>query len=206
MLIVDAHPLAREALAGRVRAMGAGTVHETASVSEARALARSGVMCDLAILDLGPSPSDGVQLLGELHGWGWPRLVVLASSGNPSTARAVFQAGARAYLLKSCSPAILTDGLARVLGGGVYADPAVVPLLVNGTPGRGGEDQARELSKREVQVLQLVADGHSNKEIGHALTLSALTVKSHLARIGRKLGTGDRAHMVALAIRAAVIH
>ena len=63
----------------------------------------------------------------------------------------------------------------------------------------------RELSAREVEVLQLVADGQSNKEIGEALSLSALTVKSHLSRIGRKLGTGDRAQMVALAMRAGVI-
>jgi DNA-binding NarL/FixJ family response regulator len=56
-----------------------------------------------------------------------------------------------------------------------------------------------------VEVLQLVADGNSNRDIGVALSLSALTVKSHLARIGRKLGTGDRAEMVAVALRAGVI-
>ena len=54
-------------------------------------------------------------------------------------------------------------------------------------------------------MLRLVADGRSNKEIGETLGLSALTVKSHLARIARKLGTGDRAEMVALAMRAGVI-
>ena len=62
-----------------------------------------------------------------------------------------------------------------------------------------------DLSTREIEVIRLVADGRSNKWIGEQLSLSALTVKSHLARIGRKLGTGDRAHMVALAMRAGVI-
>ena len=57
------------------------------------------------------------------------------------------------------------------------------------------------MSEREIQVLQQVADGHTNKEAGQQLGLSGLTVKSHLARIGRKLGTGDRAEMVALAMR-----
>ena len=61
------------------------------------------------------------------------------------------------------------------------------------------------LSGREVEVLQLVGDGRSNKEIGAALGLSALTVKSHLARIARKLGTGDRAEMVVVAMRAGVV-
>jgi DNA-binding NarL/FixJ family response regulator len=54
-------------------------------------------------------------------------------------------------------------------------------------------------------VLQLVAEGKSNKDIGVALGLSALTVKSHLARIARKLGTGDRAEMVVVAMRAGVV-
>jgi DNA-binding CsgD family transcriptional regulator len=63
----------------------------------------------------------------------------------------------------------------------------------------------RDLSAREIEVLRLVADGRSNKAIGQAMGLSALTVKSHLARIARKLGTGDRAGMVAVAMRAGII-
>ena len=63
----------------------------------------------------------------------------------------------------------------------------------------------QEATAREIEVLQLVAEGRSNKDIGVDLGLSALTVKSHLARIGRKLGTGDRAEMVALALRAGSI-
>ena len=92
-----------------------------------------------------------------------------------------------------------------MLDGGVYADPSVAPLLATGPASPGTDNTPRELSAREVEVLQLVADGQSNKEIGEALGLSALTVKSHLARIARKLGTGDRAEMVALAMRAGVI-
>ena len=67
----------------------------------------------------------------------------------------------------------------------------------------GGPDG---LSAREVEVLQLVSDGNSNRDIGEALGLSALTVKSHLARIARKLGTGDRAEMVAVSMRAGLVH
>ena len=59
-----------------------------------------------------------------------------------------------------------------------------------------------DLSEREIEVLRRVADGRSNREIGTELGLSALTVKSHLARISRKLGTGDRAQLVAISIRA----
>lgn len=205
VLVVDDHPLLREAIAARLRSMGAGTVYEAASIAEARARAHANGPLDLAILDLGLPDGSGLDLVTELRSLGWNRLVVLASSDDPYAVRSAFQAGAQAYLLKSASAAIVTDGVKRVLDGGVYADPTVAPLLATGTRVPGTDNTPRELSAREVEVLQLVADGQSNKEIGEALSLSALTVKSHLSRIGRKLGTGDRAQMVALAMRAGVI-
>ncbi len=205
VLVVDDHPPLREAIAGRLRSMGAGTVHEAASVTEARARAHAAGPCDLAILDLSLPDGSGLDLVSELRSLGWNRLVVLASSDDPYAVRSAFQAGAQAYLLKSASPSVVTDGVKRVLDGGVYADPTVAPLLATGSRVPGTDNTPRELSAREVEVLQLVADGQSNKEIGEALNLSALTVKSHLSRIGRKLGTGDRAQMVALAMRAGVI-
>jgi len=195
VLVVDDHPLLREAIAARLRSMGAGTVHEAASVAEARARAQANGPCDLAILDL----------VTDVRSRGWMRLVGLASSDDPYAVRSAFQAGAQAYLLKSASPAVVTDGVKRVLDGGVYADPTVAPLLATGTRVPGTDNTPRELSAREGEVLQRVADGQSNKEIGEALSLSALTVKGPLSRIGRKLGTGDRAQMVALAMRAGVI-
>lgn len=205
VLVVDDHPLLREAISARLAQMGAGTVHEAATVAEARLRATATGPCDLAILDLGLPDGSGIELVTELRSQGWPRVVVLASSDDPYAVRAAFQAGAQAYLLKSASPVAVTDGVRRVLEGGVYADPGVAPVLATGTRVPGTDNTPRELSAREVEVLQLVADGQSNKEIGEELSLSALTVKSHLSRIGRKLGTGDRAQMVALAMRAGVI-
>ncbi|MDR7303179.1 response regulator [Haloactinomyces albus] len=205
VLVTDDHPLLREAISSRLLQMGAGTVHEAASMAEARARALATGPCDLAILDLGLPDGTGIDLVTELRTQGWSRIVVLASSDDPYAVRAAFQAGAQAYLLKSASPMVVTDGVRRVLDGGVYADPSVAPVLAAGTRVPGTDNTPRELSGREVEVLQFVADGRSNKEIGEALNLSALTVKSHLSRIGRKLGTGDRAQMVALAMRAGVI-
>ncbi len=90
-----------------------------------------------------------------------------------------------------------------LLGGGVRG---AVTAEASGTalPGAGAGQSPTgvpALTAREVGVLRLVAEGRSNREIGEDLTLSALTVKSHLARISRKIGTGDRAEMVAFAIR-----
>jgi DNA-binding NarL/FixJ family response regulator len=205
-LVVDDHPLVREALAGRLRSLGARDVVEAASYAEARARARS-MPPTLAIVDLALPDGSGLELLAELRRAGWTKLIVLSAADDPYSVRAAFVAGAQGYLLKSTGSVTLTDGLRRVLDGAVYADPSVASLLAVGLRGGPGlrEGLSGELSAREVEVLRRVADGRSNKEIGDELSLSALTVKSHLVRIGRKLGTGDRAEMVALTMRTRVI-
>ena len=206
-LVVDDHPLVRESMVTRLRAMGARDVAEAASYAEARARARSGVR-DLAVLDLGLPDGSGLELLAAAAqataGAGWsccpPPTIRTRCARRSSPAP-------RGTCSRAPSPVTVSDGVRRVLDGGVYADPAVASLLaagLRGTPG-ASDGLASELSGREVEVLRLVADGQSNKEIGEQLGLSALTVKSHLARIARKLGTGDRAEMVALAMRAGVI-
>ncbi|WP_255347151.1 LuxR C-terminal-related transcriptional regulator [Cellulomonas sp. KRMCY2] len=94
--------------------------------------------------------------------------------------------------------------LVVLLGGGVRgAVTAEAPGAVRivGRPVGQIVRPGPELTARELGVLRLVADGRSNRQIGEHLDLSALTVKSHLARISRKVGTGDRAEMVAYAIR-----
>ncbi len=95
------------------------------------------------------------------------------------------------------------------LAAGVRAFPVVPQLHGHVALGDASTSAAGDLTsallQREIDVLRLVADGRTNREIGGALGLSALTVKSHLARIGRKLNTGDRAEMVAVTMRAGVI-
>lgn len=203
-MVVDDHPLVRESMVTRLRAMGARDVIEAASVAEARARAASGTR-DVCVLDLGLPDGSGLELLADLRAAGWTKLIVLSAADDPYSVRSAFVAGAQGYLLKSASPHVVVDGVRRVLDGGVYADPSVASLLAAGLRGGPVGEGINELSGREVEVLKLVADGQSNKQIGELLGLSALTVKSHLARIARKLGTGDRAEMVALAMRAGVI-
>jgi two-component system nitrate/nitrite response regulator NarL len=107
---------------------------------------------------------------------------------------------------ESTHAVLLTRRAARrdlvvLLGSGVRG---AVTAEAAGAPRTGGaapQPGVPALTAREVGVLRLVAEGRSNREIGEELSLSALTVKSHLARISRKIGTGDRAEMVAYAIR-----
>lgn len=204
-LVVDDHPLLRESIVTRLKDMGASRVAEAASIEEARKQATALGPCDLCVIDLGLPDGNGLDLLAELREAGWGRLVVLSAADDPYSVRAAFVAGAQGYLLKSASPSVVADGVRQVLDGGVYADPSVASLLAAGLRGNRTDSGVSDLSAREVEVLRLVADGKSNKEIGEVLSLSALTVKSHLARIARKLGTGDRAEMVAMVMRAGVI-
>src|SRR3712207_5858534 len=192
-------------MVSRLRALGAREVVEAASLGEARARAHASGPRDLCVLDLGLPDGSGVDLLAELRAAGWTTRVVLSAADDPYSVRAAFVAGAQGYLLKSASPLVVADGVRLVLEGGVFADPSVASLLAAGLRGGPADSGVSELSAREIEVLRLVSDGQSNKQIGDQLGLSALTVKSHLARIARKLGTGDRAEMVALAMRGGVI-
>ena len=89
---------------------------------------------------------------------------------------------------------------------GVFADPGIASSLAQGLTRTGEDEAVGELSARARDILRLVADGYTNEEIGEKVDLSPLTVKSHRARTARKLGAGDRAHVVALGIRSGVVH
>ncbi|MDQ3886398.1 MAG: response regulator transcription factor [Actinomycetota bacterium] len=206
VLVVDAHPLLREAVASRLASMGAGPVYEASSMAEARARATASGPCDLAVLDLNLPDDGGLELVRELRNQGWPRIIVLASSKDSHAVRSAFQSGAQACLLKPASTDLAADGVRETPGTRVGTVPSRAPAVAETPRLTKADNHPRELSAREIEVLQLVADGQSNKEIGNKLNLSALTVKSHLSRIGRKIATGDRAQMVALAMRAGVIH
>ncbi|HEY2222075.1 response regulator transcription factor [Actinomycetospora sp.] len=198
VLLVDGDPQRREVVARSLVTAGAGNVLEAETSADARARVLSGPPCDLAVVDLSLPDGGALGLVGDLRAQGW-RTVVLGGPDDPAAAREAFRAGALAYLLTT--PSVGFGGASRRF----LESDAPGPRPAGGARVPGVDDTPCELSAREVQVLQSVADGHSNHEIGSDLGLSALTVKSHLSRIGRKLGTGDRARMVVLAMRAGVV-
>jgi DNA-binding NarL/FixJ family response regulator len=177
-LVAIQHPAAREAAVRVLRAMGASDVLAAGTVAEARRLMLPR-NADVCVVECTLPDGSGVSLVRELTSAGWRRAVVVATGDDPYPVRAAVTAGVRC---------LLTIG-------------------ATGPAPRGTDEPARTdgLSQREVEVLRLVADGRSNSEVGEALGLSGLTVKSHLARIARKLGTGDRAEMVIIALRAGII-
>lgn len=188
-IVVIASPFVRETVGRGLRAVGAAEVVEASCLAEARVRALGTLARDLAVVEASLPDGSGLHLLRELRDLGWRRGLALSGAEDPYTVRAALAAGVRAFLVSPAAGHVPKSG-----SGGVPPRPRAARLA--------GADG---LSQREVEVLQLVADGRSNKEIGEALGLSALTVKSHLARIARKLGTGDRAEMVVVAMRAGVV-
>jgi DNA-binding NarL/FixJ family response regulator len=185
-MVVVPDSYARMQVARRLRLLGAREVVEAASLLQARAWARTSGPRDLCIVDIALPDGNGLALLTELRRNGWHGGIGISPVGDLRLVVAAMNAGVKGFILAPRRP--------PQQGGS--AQPA--PPGSNGS-GIGG------LSRREVEVIRYVADGRSNRDIGEAMGLSALTVKSHLARIARKLGTGDRAGMVAISLRTGVI-
>lgn len=176
VLLVDPDQASRDSLRRTLADVGIGRVLHASSPDEVRDLVDANEVGDLALVSLLLGRQAG-DVIALLRSAGWRRVLALAPTADIGPVIDAVGAGAIGVLI------------------GRRANPS----------GRSVPSSIHELSSREVEVIRLVADGRSNKWIGQELALSSLTVKSHLARIGRKLGTGDRAHMVALAMRAGVI-
>jgi len=155
---------------------GCRIVH-AGTVSEVIELVDSGLVGDLAMVSVQFQANTPV-VIRKLREAGWPRVLALTTAAMPvAPVIEAIRAGA--------------SGVLSVAG------------VIESQPDEN--NPSRNLSPRELEVVRLVADGWSNKAIASQLSLSALTVKNHLARIGRKFGVGDRAHIVAIACRGGVI-
>ena len=144
---------------------------------------------------------DSAMLIRTLRRRGAIRAVLLTRRAGRREVVALLGAGVRGAVTAEAQvrPRPTTPGTQPSTPAAPQSAPA--EQADGSTPARIGPD----LTAREIGVLRLVADGRSNRQIGEALDLSALTVKSHLARISRKIGTGDRAEMVAVAFRHALL-
>jgi DNA-binding CsgD family transcriptional regulator len=166
-------------LTPRLRSLGAAVVNRAATARGGQVPSPTGLH-DLCVIEAsGPEIREEMRALRAI---GWRRVVAVTT--RPELVRHCMGSGARGAVVPPT----------RAAGAGI-------PFPRSATDGQGAD----ALSAREAQVLQRVAEGHTNRMIGEDLCLSALTVKSHLARIGRKLGTGDRAEMVAIGFRHGIV-
>jgi two-component system response regulator NreC len=122
------------------------------------------------------------------------RVVVLTMQEDPEFARRALRAGAAGYVLKEAADDELVDAIRRVADGATYLNPRLGAVLAAAPPEPSGPPD--DLTEREVEVLRLIALGHTNTEIAHELHLSVRTVESHRAHIQQKLGRSTRAELV----------
>jgi two-component system response regulator NreC len=126
------------------------------------------------------------------------RVVVLTMQEDPEFARQALRAGAAGYVLKEAADDELVDAVRRVAAGDTYLNPSLGARLAAAPPEAAGPPD--DLTEREVEVLRLIALGHTNAEIAGQLFLSVRTVESHRAHIQQKLGRATRAELVRYAL------
>ena len=199
-LVLDDHTYMRRAVSACLGEAGIQDVHEVETIAAARQQVLDRGAPRIAVVDLRLSDGSGLDLVPELKALG-SRVVVFTSSDDAYSVRAAYAAGAVGYVLKSADHDVMLQALHTVLDDRVHVDDAVASLLVEGVQValHGG---AKLLTQREIDVLKLASDGLSNRQIAEQLGVTALAVKGHFVRIGRKLGANDRTQMVVLAMRA----
>jgi two-component system response regulator DegU len=133
-------------------------------------------------------------------------VVMLTMHENPAYLREAVRAGAAGYLLKDVSREELVDAIRQVATGGAFIESQMLKGMLSEMKPQGPVPAAaRNLTKREREILSLVAEGMSNREIAERLVLSPETVKSHVAAILEKLGVSDRTQAAIYAVRNGLV-
>lgn len=194
-LIVDDDPGIRQRLANLLYAIEEGVeIAMAGSLADARVALRSRSFA-LALVDIGLPDGDGCELVAWLHAnQPLTASLIVSAFGHDDVVLAALRAGAVGYLLKERDDIELELSLRSVQRGGAPIDPVIarrILALLPGTPGHPG-DSGVHLPDREREVLELMARGHSNREIGEQMSLSTLTVEGYTKSIYRKLAVGSR--------------
>jgi DNA-binding NarL/FixJ family response regulator len=198
-LIADDHPAILDSIAGYLREEGINVVGRTRTGRETlRVLERRGAQ--VALIDLRLPDLSGIEVAREAARIA-PDTAILIYTGyaEDSLVREALDVGVRGIILKEAPLADLPRAIALVAGGGSYLDPLLGGALATADPLRP------QLTVREREVLRLLADGHTNEEIGAYLFLSPETVRTHVHKAVRRLGVRNRTEAVAKGLREGLI-
>ncbi|AZO08823.1 MULTISPECIES: response regulator transcription factor [unclassified Mesorhizobium] len=192
--IVDDHPLFREGVARSLGEIGGfELVGEGASAEDAEKLAR-GSTPDILLLDIS-MPGGGLNALASiLAAMPEQKIVMLTVSETNGDVAQALKAGARGYVLKGVGSKSLAEILRDVANGQSYVSPTLSARLLSDLlqPSGRKPDPLSQLTGREAEILRLVAEGLSNKEVASRLSLQEKTVKHHMTRVLAKLNVRNR--------------
>jgi DNA-binding NarL/FixJ family response regulator len=192
IFIVDDHPIFRRGVRDVVAAHAQFTVVGEAGEGPAALEAIKRLMPDVVLLDLNVPGMDGLALARAVRDLRPPsRVLVLTMQGEESAFNAAMDAGAQGYILKENAVEDLVLGIKTVAGGGVYLSPSISSFLVRrhqrASAVREQNHGLASLTSTERQVLRLVAENKTNRQIGGQLFISHRTVETHRANICQKL-------------------
>lgn len=202
VVLVDDHPIVRAGIAGMLAQTDSIEVVGEASNGEEALSLIERTSPDVLLVDLRMPVMDGPTLIQTLRTQDSKLgILVLTTYDTDADILRATEAGANGYLLKDTSLADLVRAIEATNAGDTWLAPSVATQVMKSLHGSKSE----KLSSRELEVLRLVADGHSNKEIAAELHVSLATVKTHLIHVFRKLDVNDRTAAVTVALDRGIL-
>lgn len=205
LLLVDDHTLVRAGIRSLLEGRsGVQIIAEADNGRDAAALVKKHAP-DVVIMDISMRELNGIEATGQILAQSpGTRILILSMHSGEEFVRRALKAGASGYLVKDSAPQELNLALEALARGEIYLSSRVSRHLVNafaGEPGERAESSLESLSPRQREVLQLIAEGRSTKEIATSLDLSVKTVETHRAALMARLGIFDIAGLVMYAAR-----
>ncbi len=204
VVIVDDHPIIRHGVAQTIRLEPDLVVGgEASSAAEALTILRS-VHADLAVIDVSLNGTNGIELIKQIRSE-HPHLPILVLSMHDESLYAIraIRAGAGGYIMKREAPEKLLTAVRKVLAGEIYMSESQQTGLVT-DPSQAPQDQAAAaidaLTDREIEVLQLVGQGHGTRDIAMRLNLSAKTIETHRLNMKEKLELKSAPELIRFAV------
>jgi DNA-binding NarL/FixJ family response regulator len=210
IVLVDDQTLVRQGIRSLLELAGDVTIVAEAADGDEAVAVIGRERPDVVLLDLRMPKKTGVDVLRELHGAGaLPPTIVLTTFDDDEALLEAVKAGAKGYLLKDVSLERLTEAIRLVAGGDSLIRPAITERVLRGLEHVRREFDALSppdpLTRREIEILRLMAGGYSNREIADALGTAEGTVKNHASSILSKLGVRDRTRAVLKALELGYI-
>jgi DNA-binding NarL/FixJ family response regulator len=208
LMLADDHRMLREGLGRSMREQGFDIVGEAGDGAEAVQMAMR-LRPDVILMDVTMPEMDGVEacraIRKDLTG---TQVVMLTMHADQEVLASAIRAGASGYLVKDCSTEEIAAAVRMAASGETALSPQLAASMLNEVRkwDKAAAEEERIVTKREEEVLQLIADGCSTPEVAAKLYISQKTVKNHLASIYQKLDARDRTQAVLAAVRMGIVH
>jgi len=202
VVVVDDHPIVRQGLVAFLGGREDIDVVGEAADGDRAVAAVAQLRPDVVLLDLVMPNVDGVEATRRIRSLvPQTRVLVLTSFAAEDQVVEAVRAGAAGYLLKDVDPSDIATAIRAVHRGDAFLHPEAAVHVIAAVAGDGRGAVLERLTPRERDVLALLGDGHSNREIARALTVSEKTVKTHVSSILAKLNLRDRTQAALIAVR-----